>query len=78
LETVLRETGIKIDYYHKQRNMDSFIQAHIELKARGLIKDFSLLLGENGKVEITFFENHPTISEYKEKQAIEEHSEDET
>lgn len=66
IDTVLRETGIRIDHKHsKKRDMAAFFQAHVELKRRGLIKDFSLT---TDMTEITFHESHPALQYISKKE----------
>jgi len=69
IDTTLRETGIVISYKNKKRDRESFIEAHEELKSRGLIKDFVITWGKN-ETEIFFPIDHPTIRERSEKTAI--------
>lgn len=61
LETVMRETGIKIDYHHKSRDIESFRQAHEELKQRKLIVSYLL---SDGEAKIEFHKNHKALGKH--------------
>ncbi len=67
IDTVLRETGIKIDCHHKKRDIELLIRAHEELKQRGLIQSF-VIEWLNNNIEIMFYENHPVLGKNKRKQ----------